>query len=796
MSKTDTYRDDGRHLRPEQHIDSSETSEPQTASASFCEAATDGTSLPVAETTTMTSPPSEPASETIEATSSATNSSPDGSSGEPIQEASPTVSGGEYKTVDGLAAADGVEPTSESDADGVPPKASSGAASADDAAASAGDAVEKTVQANASEEGAEKKKRKRRKRKKKKNEESLEQRANTLPFSSYFEGHSGARRSPFALGEAVAGVVKSTEGGTILLDLFGRAAAVVDVAEPREVPPLPDSSATESQVVESSADPGVLQVPRPEAEDASSEERPEVGVESSVVDSDEGESASPRAELSPDEHAAAAEPGAITELSQTGIHAEEEHSEAHSPAADSGVTQVETALLPEAAVDASDAVDAVEEELPPEEELQPLEPPLTGSVFRGRIGAIAESGDIILLNRTIDRGLAKKRLVAAREGRRRVRGIVYGFNRGGFDVLVSGIRTFCPASGMSLAPIEDPYAFVGKKLEFSVPQSRATGSGIIVSRRSILEREQRKHAREKMKLLKPGERLKGRVIEVREYGFIVDVGDKVEGLVHQSEVSWTRGVRPADVVKPGDDVEVLVLKVTPATRKDRFGRLSLSLRAALPDPWDEQEDLLKLNAHHTGKVVGTTEFGAFVELAPGIEGLLHISELGRDLKHANAAVSEGDEVHVIIDRVDRKQRRISLSKLSDAEVAALASGEVDLENRPKSLKPGAHVTVKIERVDHAGVSVQVQGVLGKRGRGFVANRELGAEQTGKKKLEAGQELTVKIIGTDRDGGLRCSIRARQQDEERKAVASYRRDAAKQGLGTFGDLLKAKLGRGS
>jgi small subunit ribosomal protein S1 len=172
---------------------------------------------------------------------------------------------------------------------------------------------------------------------------------------------------------------------------------------------------------------------------------------------------------------------------------------------------------------------------------------------------------------------------------------------------------------------------------------------------------------------------------------------------------------------------------------------------------------------------------------------LHISELGKDLKHASMAVKEGDELDVVIERVDPKQRRISLSKLSAAEAKAVEEGALDLSARPKSLKPGSHVTVVIDKVEHNGMQVQVRGVLGRRGRGYLPNRELGTlsgEQ--RRNLQPGAEIEVKVVGTDRDGGLRVSIKGKEVDEERKAVREYRKESAKQGLGTFGDLLRQKL----
>ena len=208
-----------------------------------------------------------------------------------------------------------------------------------------------------------------------------------------------------------------------------------------------------------------------------------------------------------------------------------------------------------------------------------------GAIFRGRIGGVAESGHIVIVNRVVDKAGVRRALRAARDQHQRVHGVVYGYNRGGFDVLVGGVRAFCPASAMSLAHIDDPNTFVGQRCEFSLPPDKGGNKkSIIVSRRNILEKEARKKARERMAALEVGEKLKGKVLEVRDYGVLVDLGDGLDGLVHMSEVSWGRGVRPQDAAKVGDEVDVEVLKVQQASRKDRFGRVSLSMRACQPDP--------------------------------------------------------------------------------------------------------------------------------------------------------------------------------------------------------------------
>ncbi len=615
-----------------------------------------------------------------------------------------------------------------------------------------------------------KKKRKRRKKKKKKSESEQRQ-----PFTAFFEG--GPRAHAFRAGEIIAGRVERVERGVIVVDLFGKATAFVDEFEPREIPEPPSETTKTTEPAKGEGDEaqspgeagGFVEAPT----DAQAQQETTVDDVASVAP-DDAETISPKT-------AEAGEADAVAE-----------------PVNDEPEGQ-ETVASPEVADSSETATTAESDDEGEGEAPAPVEPPppppMVGSIFRGRVGSVAESGHIVIINRIVDRAAAKARIAQFREEHKRVRGVVYGFNRGGFDVLVEGIRAFCPAGGMAMEPIGDPASFLGQKLEFSLPPNRGGGKSIIVSRRSILEREARKKARARLKELQVGQRLEGPVTDIRDYGVLVALGDGLDGLVHQSEVSWVRGQRPADAVKVGELVQVEVLKVQPASRKDRQGRVSLSIRRCLPDPWDEHADALTVGSIHQGKVVGTTEFGAFLEILPGIEGLLHISELGgRDIKHAKQAVSEGDLIEVLIERIDKKERRISLSKVTPEDKKAIESGEFD-PAVARSLKQGGYVTVIINRVEHHGVLGTVKGVVGKRGRVYIPNRELVVEGAARKKAYApGVEVEAKIVGKDREGQLRCSIKARHADEERRAVKEYRKEASKQGFGTFGDLLKAKLGQ--
>ncbi len=709
-------------------------------------------------------------------------------------------------------------------------EAAHGGASDEVPAEAASGSEASAAEGEADAEGGAKKKKRRRRRKKKgatspgaeaapagEGAPSAPKREPHAPFLRFFEDTAG-HRAPFSVGEVVAGRVARVEHGAIVVDLFGKATAVVDLFEPREIPIIvestPEADETEEVAEAAAASEAPAEAEAPPAEAgavpgpepvpaASAEATPMATGEAAPVGStiEAGPEGSPSAagpeaamlEAAPMAELSVPEPEAVASSGETGdvVAPVGELSDITTPPASSAEAPAQ------AEVDGAASAEAEAEAAPEAPAPEPVEPPRRrqiGEIFRGRIGAVAESGHVALINRLVDRKAARARVDHARDEKQRVTGLVFGFNRGGFDVIIEGLRAFCPASGMALEFIDDPRGFVGHKVEFLIQPAKSGTKGVVVSRRSILEREQRKAARERMKQLEVGQVLTGRVTQVREFGAFVDIGDGLEGLVHQSELSWVRGTRPADVAKPGDEVQVKVLEVQQATRKERHGRVSLSVRALLPDPWDAHADVLEEGTARKGHVVRTTDFGAFIELAPGIEGLLHISELGKDLKHAKQVLEDGQEIDVAIDRVDRGQRRISLSRLSPVEMQALAEGTLDLSARPRSLKPGSHVTVIVDRVEHAGVQVHVKGVLGRKGRGFIPNRELGSATQGDKRraIQGGAEVQVKLVGIDRDGSLRCSIRGREMDEERRAVQDYRREAAKQGLGTFGDLLRAKL----
>lgn len=682
------------------------------------------------------------------------------------------------------ASAPAPEAAPEASAEGAPEAAADDAAEGEGTESSAGG---EAAASDGAEEGGKKKRRRRRKKKKGGEGEAAEGEASPegheggerkgpppLPFHHFFD--SSLRRHLFAVGETVAGMVTRAGDDVAAIDVFGKATAFARLHEPREIPvveiPFDDSSAGSVDAIGDESSAGEVEAP---AEAAAPESMPDAAPDATSA-------SDPDAAADAEATAAAAADVAAAEDADAAAEAEADDEDG-----DGDVVSAKTA-------EASDQPPPVISYVVQPEGVEPI---AEGTVFRGRIAAIAESGHLALVNELVDRKETRRWLAKARDDRERVSGLVFGFNRGGFDVLVAGVRAFCPVNGMTLDSVDDPAMSLGVWHEFHVQTVKGGSQGLVVSRKSILEREARKNARAFLKGLEPGTKLTGKVTHVRDFGIFVDIGHGAEGLVHQSEISFDRGARPADVAKPGDEIEVVVLKVQSADRKkkERFDRVSLSIKALQPDPFDQHAGDLAEGTPRKGTVVRTAEFGAFIQLAPGIDGLLHVTELGKDLKHANEVVKEGDELYVLIERVDKKARRISLSKLSDDEIELFEKGELETAARAPRLKQGDAIKVIVTQVMSAGLQVRIDNVIGKRGRGFIPNAEMGTPRgtDHRKKWPPGTEIDVKVIGTDRDGGLRCSRKRFLQDEERRAVKEYRKEAAKQGLGTFADILRSKLG---
>ncbi len=390
-----------------------------------------------------------------------------------------------------------------------------------------------------------------------------------------------------------------------------------------------------------------------------------------------------------------------------------------------------------------------------------------------------------VMTRSVPKGAGREVLQQALESKVPVEGTVTAQNKGGLEVDLGGLRAFVPASQIDVRFVEDTAQFVGQKLKFQVMEIR--GGNAILSRRALLEEERAGLAAELRKKLEVGAVLEGTVSSVRDFGAFVDLGG-LEGLVHVSELSHQRVAHAQDVVKPGQKVRVQVLRV----EKDEKGheRIALSLRALEQDPWDAARPQLKEGARLQGKVVRLQPFGAFVELFPGVDGLVHVSALSnRHVQHPREVVKEGEPIWVQVESVDDAQKRVSLRRISEDEAQAPAAPEKKAGGRRPRV--GDVVDAKVDRVEAYGVFVSWA-----EGKGLVPNAELGTPRgsDNHKTTPVGTQFKAQIIDLDERGRYRLSRTSAERAEGRSEYEAYRRKAPPpgKGFGTLGDLLRAKL----
>lgn len=405
----------------------------------------------------------------------------------------------------------------------------------------------------------------------------------------------------------------------------------------------------------------------------------------------------------------------------------------------------------------------------------------------------------VVLSRALAKGSANiARLAEARASGMPVEGLVLAVNKGGLEVAVGDVRAFCPVSQIDLRFVEKPDRFVGEKLVFKVTEVR--DRNVVLSRRAILEEEQKTKAAETRKTLSEGKVVRGQVISVREFGAFVDLGG-IEGLIPTSELSHSRIGHPSEVVKVGDELEVEVLKMDPANpnspdKSKHKERISLSLRARQEDPWKLAMAELKEGGRATGKVVRLQPFGAFVELRPGVDGLIHISALSdRRIAHPKDVVSVGQQVDVEIEKIDPNEKRIGLRLVRPEEAP-----RAEKETKPAAAaaepvakpKVGQLVTGTVDRIEPYGIFVKFAG-----GRGLVPASETGTERGSdlKRHFQLGKEIKSSIVEIDGSGKIRLSITDAAKAEERADTEAWVQKQGGQtkgkGFGTFGDLLRGK-----
>lgn len=313
---------------------------------------------------------------------------------------------------------------------------------------------------------------------------------------------------------------------------------------------------------------------------------------------------------------------------------------------------------------------------------------------------------------------------------------VTGMNKGGLEVDVEGLRGFIPASQVELHFMKDISDLLGKTIQAEVTRFEMDDDreNIVLSRRIVLQRDEQERRQHLYDSIQAGEIRRGTVRSVTEYGAFVDIGG-VDGLLHVTDMSWGRVNKPEDVVKPGDEIEVKVIKVNKEKKK-----ISLSLKQTKPDPWQTVEQKYSPGMKLNGRVLRMENFGAFVELEPGLDGLVPISELSwtRRLRHPSEVLKEGDVIEVSILSVDAAKKRMSLS------LKALAQDPwgTAAERYPE----GATIQGKVVRTTDFGAFVQLEDGID----GLIHISELSDERVRSvtDKVKPGQQVEVRVLGVD------------------------------------------------
>ncbi len=484
----------------------------------------------------------------------------------------------------------------------------------------------------------------------------------------------------------------------------------------------------------------------------------------------------------------------------------------------------------------------------------------TVEVFLERIENSA--GEAVLSRDKARREEAWEKLEVAFDANERVDGVIFGRVKGGFTVDLSGAVAFLPGSQVDVRPVRDIAPLKGIPQPFQILKMDRRRGNIVVSRRAVLEESRAEARAELIGTLEEGQTLEGVVKNITDYGAFVDLGG-VDGLLHVTDIAWRRVNHPSEALTIGETVQVQVIRLNKDTQ-----RISLGMKQLQTDPWDSLETKYPLHAKFTGRVTNITDYGAFVELEPGVEGLVHVSEMSWTKKnvHPGKIVSTSQEVEVMVLEVDESRRRISLGlkqcldnpweKFAETTpVGSTIKGEVknitefglfvglendvdgmvhmsdidwsepgekaiqnfnkgdevsakvldiDIEKERISLgikqmgedpfagaaelKKGAVVTCTVTAVQDAGVDVEVsEGVVG-----FIRKGDLSRDRAEQRpdRFAVGDKLDAKITSIDnKTRKVSLSIKAKEVAEEKEAVAQYGSSDAGASLG---DILGAAM----
>ncbi len=454
------------------------------------------------------------------------------------------------------------------------------------------------------------------------------------------------------------------------------------------------------------------------------------------------------------------------------------------------------------------------------------------------------------------------RLEKAYADEERVEGAIFGRVKGGFTVDLGGAVAFLPGSQVDVRPVRDAGPLMGLKQPFQILKMDRRRGNIVVSRRAILEESRAEQRAEVISNLTEGQAVDGVVKNITEYGAFVDLGG-VDGLLHVTDMAWRRVNHPSEILSIGETVKVQVIKINKETH-----RISLGMKQLQDDPWDTVEAKFPLDSVHTGRVTNITDYGAFVELEPGVEGLVHVSEMSWTKKnvHPGKIVSTSQEVEVMVLEIDTAKRRVSLGlkqtmrnpwevfaethpvgtevegevknitefglfigldndidgmvHLSDlswdergedaiqnyrkGDMVKAVVTEVDTEKERISLsvkalggdpfseavdgiKRGSIITVTVTAIEDGGIEVEHEGM-----KSFIRRSDLSRDRSEQRpeRFQVGDKVDVRVTNVDaKSRRLGLSIKAREIAEEKEAVEQY---GSSDSGASLGDILGAAL----
>jgi small subunit ribosomal protein S1 len=471
-------------------------------------------------------------------------------------------------------------------------------------------------------------------------------------------------------------------------------------------------------------------------------------------------------------------------------------------------------------------------------------------------------GEAVISREMARREEAWDRLEKAYADEERVDGAIFGRVKGGFTVDLGGAVAFLPGSQVDVRPVRDAGPLMGLKQPFQILKMDRRRGNIVVSRRAILEESRAEQRAEVIGNLTEGQAVDGVVKNITEYGAFVDLGG-VDGLLHVTDMAWRRVNHPSEILSIGETIKVQVIKINKETH-----RISLGMKQLQSDPWDDVEARFPLGSVHQGRVTNITDYGAFVELEAGVEGLVHVSEMSWTKKnvHPGKIVSTSQEVDVMVLEIDSAKRRVSLGlkqtqrnpwevfaethpegtevegevknitefglfvglpgdidgmvHLSDlswdergedaiqnyrkGEIVSAKVTEVDVEKERISLsikaiagdpyaeaiggvKRGSVVTVSVTKIEDGGIEVEYEGM-----KSFIRRSDLSRDRAEQRpeRFQVGDHVDVRVTNIDsKTRKLGLSIKAREIAEEKEAVEKY---GSSDSGSSLGDILGAAL----